>query len=160
MNSSPYNRVMRKFNNYMKDTPSFQQDEQGYEEYRFPPFSAWMVFTDMDSHASLSEQYAFVLTGIVRLENCHLTELAPINVLRQAPISNWNLPRTGILFPVHRASIRSIARFIRSITSSISIRFITPSSLIRVPQRKFSGFLPRKRRAASANLSTQRSSEL
>jgi len=88
LDSSPYDRVMRKFHNFMKDTPSFQQDQQGYEEFRFPPFSAWMVFTDMVSHASLSGQYAFVLTSIVRLENCRLPELAPINVLRQAAIAN------------------------------------------------------------------------
>ena len=88
LDSSPYDRVMRKFHNYMKDTPSFQQDQQGYEEFRFPPFSAWMVFTDMVSHASLSGQYALVLTSIVRLENCRLPELAPINILRQAASSN------------------------------------------------------------------------
>jgi len=40
LDSSPYDPVMRKFHNYMKDTPSFQQDQQGYEEFRFPPFSA------------------------------------------------------------------------------------------------------------------------
>jgi len=88
LDSSPYDRVMRKFHNYMKDTRSFQQDQQGYEEFRFPPFSAWMVFTDMVSHASLSGQYALVLTSIVRLENCRLPELAPINILRQAASSN------------------------------------------------------------------------
>ncbi len=87
LDSSPYDRVMRKFHNFMKDTPSFQQDKHGYEEYRFPPFSAWMVFTDTVSHASLSGQYAFVLTSIVRLENCRIPELAPINVLRQAAIA-------------------------------------------------------------------------
>ncbi len=87
LDSSPYDRVMRKFHNFMKDTPSFQQDKHGYEEYRFSPFSAWMVFTDTVSHASLSGQYAFVLTSIVRLENCRIPELAPINVLRQAAIA-------------------------------------------------------------------------
>ncbi|MFV2031672.1 MAG: Kdo hydroxylase family protein [Gammaproteobacteria bacterium] len=87
LDSSPYDRVMRKFHNYMKDTPSFQQEEHGHEEFRFPPFSAWMVFTDMVSHASLSGQYAFVHTSIVRTENCRIPDLAPINILRQAAIS-------------------------------------------------------------------------
>ncbi|MCP4979394.1 MAG: hypothetical protein GY935_02740 [Gammaproteobacteria bacterium] len=36
LHSSPYDRVMRKFHNYMKDTPSFQQAEQDYVEFRFP----------------------------------------------------------------------------------------------------------------------------
>ena len=84
LDSSPYDRAMRKFHNYMKDTPSFQQQEQGHEEFRFPPFSAWMVYTDMVSHACLSGQHAFVHTSLVRLENCHLPEMAPINILRAA----------------------------------------------------------------------------
>ena len=53
LDSSPYDRTMRRFHNYMKDTPSFQQQQDGHEEFRFPPFSAWMVFTDMVSHACL-----------------------------------------------------------------------------------------------------------
>lgn len=86
LDSSPYDREMRKFHNYMKDTPEFQQQEKGHEEFRFPPFSAWMVFTDMVSHASLSGQFAFVHTSLVRLENCRLPELAPINILRAAAL--------------------------------------------------------------------------
>lgn len=84
LDSSPYDREMRKFHNYMKDTPAFQADPEGHQEFRFPPYSAWMVFTDTVSHACLSGQYCFVQTSIVRLENCRLPELAPINVLRQA----------------------------------------------------------------------------
>jgi len=87
LDSSPYDREMRRFHNYMKDTPEFQQSRQGHEEFRFAPFSAWMVFTDMVSHACLSGQYAFVHTSLVRLENCRLPELAPINLLRQAALS-------------------------------------------------------------------------
>jgi hypothetical protein len=88
LDSSPYDRVMRKFHNYMKDTPSFQQQQQGHQEFRFPPFSAWMVYTDMVSHACLSGQHAFVHTSLVRLQNCHFPELAPINTLRSAALSS------------------------------------------------------------------------
>ena len=84
LDSSPYDREMRRFHNYMKDTPAFQQSEQGHQEFRFPPLSAWMVFTDMVSHACIAGQFAFVHTSLVRLENCRLPELAPINLLRQA----------------------------------------------------------------------------
>lgn len=84
LDSSPYDRLMRKFHNYMKDTPSFQQEALGHQEFRFPPFSAWMVFTDMVSHASLSGQFAFVHTSIVRLANCRKPELAPYNILRES----------------------------------------------------------------------------
>lgn len=87
LDSSPFDREMRRFHNYMKDTPAFQQEQQGHEEFRFPPFSAWMVFTDTVSHACLSGQHAFVHTSIVRLENCRFPELAPINLLRQAAVS-------------------------------------------------------------------------
>ena len=86
LDSSPYDRAMRKFHNYMKDTPAFQQQQQGHQEFRFPPFSAWMVYTDMVSHACLSGQHAFVHTSLVRLENCHLPEMAPINIMRSAAV--------------------------------------------------------------------------
>jgi hypothetical protein len=66
----------------MKDTPEFQSGRDDYEELRFPPWSAWMVFTDMVSHASISGQHALVNTFIVRLNACRLPELAPINILR------------------------------------------------------------------------------
>lgn len=84
LDSSPFDREMRRFHNYMKDTPSFQQDMSNHQEFRFPPFSAWMVFTDTVSHACLSGQFAFIHTCIVRLESCRLPEIAPINLLRQA----------------------------------------------------------------------------
>ena len=84
LDSSPFDREMRRFHNYMKDTPDFQQDMSNHQEFRFPPFSAWMVFTDTVSHACLSGQFAFIHTCIVRLESCRLPEIAPINLLRQA----------------------------------------------------------------------------
>jgi hypothetical protein len=82
LNSSPYDRLMRRFHNYMKDTQEFQAARQGHVELSFPPFSAWMVLTDMVSHACLSGQHALVNTFLPRLEACRLPELAPINILR------------------------------------------------------------------------------
>ncbi len=84
LDSSPYDRCMRKFHNYMKDTPEFQGRDAYYQEIRFRPFSAWMVFTDMLSHASISGQHAFVDTHLVPLANCRLADLAPINILKSA----------------------------------------------------------------------------
>ena len=84
LDSSPYDRLMREFHNFMKDTPAFQADLEHHEEIRFAPFSAWMVLTDTVSHASLSGQFALVTTGIVPLANCRHPELAPINLLRAA----------------------------------------------------------------------------
>lgn len=65
LDSSPYDRTMRRLHNYMKDSENFKRDTRGYEEIRFPPYSAWMVFTDGVSHASLSGQFALVTTIIV-----------------------------------------------------------------------------------------------
>ena len=81
LDTSPYDRAMRRLHNYMKDAKAFQQDARGYEEIRFPPYSSWMVFTDSVSHASLSGQFAFVTTIIVRREHMRRPEFAPFNVL-------------------------------------------------------------------------------
>lgn len=82
VDTSPYDRLMRKFHNYMKETRSFQETQDGHVDMRFPPFSAWMVFTDMVSHACTSGQHAFVDTFIVPLKSCRIQEMAPFNVLK------------------------------------------------------------------------------
>jgi hypothetical protein len=89
LDSSPYDRAMRRLHNYMKDNAAFREDRRDYEEIRFPPYSAWMVFTDGVSHASLAGQFAFVTTIIVRRERMKYPQYAPFNVLmglhRQPP---------------------------------------------------------------------------
>jgi hypothetical protein len=74
--------MMRRFHNFMKDTPEFQSASEGHREFAFKPFSAWMVFTDMVSHACTSGQFAFIDTFVIPLGNCRLPELAPINILK------------------------------------------------------------------------------
>ena len=81
LDSSPYDRAMRKFHNFMKDTPEFQSDPDGRIEMRFPPMSAWMVLTDMVSHACLSGQHCLNYTALLRLEDCQRPELAPYYLL-------------------------------------------------------------------------------
>lgn len=85
LDSSPYDRAMRRFHNFMKDTPTFQSTPDGHQEYRFKPFWAWMVFTDRVSHACVSGQHAFADTFVVRLNSCRLPEMAPINILKAKP---------------------------------------------------------------------------
>lgn len=80
--SSPYDRLMRRFHNYMKDTPAFQAPDADYHQVRFAPGSAWMVLTDTITHASVSGQHALITTFIVRQEQCRLKDIAPINILR------------------------------------------------------------------------------
>jgi hypothetical protein len=81
LDSSPYDRAMRRLHNYMKDNAAFREDRRDYEEIRFPPYSAWMVFTDGVSHASLSGQFAFVTTIIVRRRHMKYPQFSPFNVL-------------------------------------------------------------------------------
>lgn len=84
IDSSPYDRAMRQFHNFMKDEPAFRDDTSGQTEIRFGPFSAWMVLTDMVSHASLSGQYALVNTFLLRLASCRLPACAPYSILSAA----------------------------------------------------------------------------
>ena len=81
IDTSPYDRRMRRFHNFMKDTPAFQSCLDDRETYAFPPGSAWMVFTDTLSHACLSGQFALVDTFVVPLANCRIRESAPYYVL-------------------------------------------------------------------------------
>ena len=80
VDTSPYDRRMRRFHNWMKDTPSFQAGAR--ETFSFPPFSAWMVLTDGVSHACIEGQHALVDTFIVPLRNCRLP--APFHLLAGA----------------------------------------------------------------------------
>jgi 3-deoxy-D-manno-oct-2-ulosonic acid (Kdo) hydroxylase len=94
LDTSPYDRAMRRLHNYMKDDPDFRADMAGYREVRFPPLSAWMVFTDGVSHASLEGQFALVTTMIVRRARMRWPERAPFNAL---------LARAPGRSPVHAA---------------------------------------------------------
>src|SRR5215831_20468768 len=86
IDSSRYDRLMRKFHNFMKDTPAFQQDDTGHRQFAFKPFSSWMVLTDVVSHACISGQYAFADTFIVPLANCRLREEAPYELLKRGAL--------------------------------------------------------------------------
>jgi hypothetical protein len=82
LDSSPYDRAMRRFHNFMKDTPSFQATTDNHREFRFKPFQAWMVFTDMVSHACIEGRYAFIDTFVIPLRSCRLPDMAPIQILQ------------------------------------------------------------------------------
>ena len=81
IDSSPYDRSMRRIHNYMKEDPRFRASHEGYQEIHFPPLSAWMVFTDGISHSVLTGQHALVTTVLIPLENCRIPELSPYQVL-------------------------------------------------------------------------------
>ena len=80
IDTSPYDRRMRRFHNWMKDTAEFQQPP--HERFSFAPFSAWMVLTDGVSHACIQGQHALVDTFLIPLANCRLP--APYHLLAGA----------------------------------------------------------------------------
>ena len=81
IDSSPYDRAMRRIHNRMKESSGFRDNDADYRTIHFPPMSAWMVFTDGISHSVLTGQYALVTTVLVPLQNCRKRELAPLSVL-------------------------------------------------------------------------------
>ena len=81
LDSSPYDRQMRRLHNWMKDTHSFREGKSGLEELRFGPGAAWMVLTDQVSHACIEGQHALVDTFIVPLANCRLPGQSPYAIL-------------------------------------------------------------------------------
>ncbi|MBI3856002.1 MAG: Kdo hydroxylase family protein [Planctomycetes bacterium] len=83
--TSPYDRLMRRFHNFMKDSPEFQESPDGHRRFAFPPGSAWMVFTDMVTHACVSGQHAFIDTFIVPRANCRRSALTPYSLLQGVP---------------------------------------------------------------------------
>jgi len=84
IDSSPYDRSMRRIHNYMKENPAFRDSREGYQEIHFPPLSSWMVFTDGISHSVLSGQHALVTTVLIPLANARNPALAPFNVLARS----------------------------------------------------------------------------
>ncbi|MBN8280331.1 MAG: Kdo hydroxylase family protein, partial [Gammaproteobacteria bacterium] len=75
LDTSPYDRAMKRFHDYMKDSPEFQNELQHHVEIRFQPYSAWMVFADGVSHGCLSGQHCFIWTALTPLANAHFPEL-------------------------------------------------------------------------------------
>lgn len=63
-NRSPYDDLMHRCHNLMKEDAQFQE-KTPKNRWEFPPHSSWMVFTDCVSHAVLSGQYALEQTFLV-----------------------------------------------------------------------------------------------
>jgi len=84
LDSSPYDRAMRRIHNYMKESLDFRDDQREYREIRYPPLSAWSVFTDGISHSVVSGQYALITTAIIPLENCRSRDEVPYHILGAA----------------------------------------------------------------------------
>ncbi len=85
LDSSPYDRAMKRLHDTLKDDPAFQADERRWTLFEFPPFSSWVVLTDLVSHAAIRGQHALVATWTVPLASCAAPELAPYHVLASTP---------------------------------------------------------------------------
>jgi hypothetical protein len=77
-----YDRWMLDFHNVLKEDADFQARCRK-TRWSFPPGSAWMVFSDMVSHAVMSGRFALEQTFIVDLGAMVTPERAPIAVLRR-----------------------------------------------------------------------------
>jgi len=78
----PYDDWMLRFHHFLKANQEFQ-NTCSRTRWEFPPHSAWLVFTDMVSHAVLSGQFALEQTFIVSKNALVLPEKAPVRVLER-----------------------------------------------------------------------------
>jgi hypothetical protein len=79
---SPYDALMHRFHNFLKESRQFQETCPK-ERVEFPPRSSWVVFTDLVSHAVLSGQFALEQTFIVSREAMLEQERTPVSVLER-----------------------------------------------------------------------------
>ena len=77
---SPYDDFMMRFHNFLKENASYQASCAKYE-WKFPPGSSWMVYTDTVPHAVLAGQYALEQTLLVAPEAMVAPESSPLRVL-------------------------------------------------------------------------------
>ena len=73
---------MLKFHHYLKSNTKYQAVGQR-EQWKFPPGSTWITFTDQVAHAVVSGQYALEQTCIVPLASMQHPAYAPITVLEK-----------------------------------------------------------------------------
>lgn len=81
VDSSPYDRAMKRLHDTLKDDDAFQQDEGRCTVFDFPPHASWVVLTDLVSHACVSGQHALVNTWTIPRECLAAAELAPYELI-------------------------------------------------------------------------------
>jgi len=81
-NSSPYDDLMHRCHNAMKEDEPFQQNA-AKNRWEFPPNSSWLVFTDCVSHAVLSGQYALEQTLLIPQAALVEPQRSPLAVLER-----------------------------------------------------------------------------
>jgi hypothetical protein len=81
-NRSPYDDLMHRCHNAMKENETFQRDTPK-SQWEFPPNSSWIVFTDSVSHAVLSGQYALEQTVLIPQAALLEPQRSPLAVLER-----------------------------------------------------------------------------
>ena len=80
---SPYDKFMLRFHDYLKANDEFQ--EHGPKRFwSFAPGSAWLVFTDVASHAALRGRFALEHSYFVAPETLSLPDRSPPALLERA----------------------------------------------------------------------------
>jgi hypothetical protein len=79
-NRSPYDDLMHRCHNTMKEDANFQQNTPK-NRWEFPPNSSWMVYTDCVSHAVLSGQYALEQTLLIPQAALVEPQRSPLKIL-------------------------------------------------------------------------------
>lgn len=82
MAASPYDKLMHRFHNFLKENQGFQE-ECPKERTEFPPQTSWLVFTDAVSHAVLAGQFALEQTFILPYKAMLHPERAPVSVFER-----------------------------------------------------------------------------
>jgi hypothetical protein len=79
---SAYDRFMLFFHDWLKANDEYQSGAPT-DEFRFPPGSSWMVYTDTVSHAVLSGRFALEQTFLIGRSSLAVPSSAPIAVLEK-----------------------------------------------------------------------------
>ncbi|MEZ4271479.1 MAG: Kdo hydroxylase family protein [Myxococcota bacterium] len=82
IDSSPYDRCMRRIHNLLKQDEVFQDQRERWSTLSFAPFETWAVMTDMVSHGVISGRHALVNTYYIPLHQCIQPQVAPYYLLQ------------------------------------------------------------------------------
>jgi len=81
VDTSPYDRAMKRMHDTLKDDDGFQADAARCATLSFPPFASWLVLTDLVSHACVRGRHALVDTWTVPRSALSRPELSPYAVM-------------------------------------------------------------------------------
>ena len=77
---SPYDRVMLRLHNLLKEDRAYQA-QANPRRLEFPPMSSWLVFTDGRPHAVVSGQFAIEQTFVIPIEALVSPQHSPLRIL-------------------------------------------------------------------------------